>query len=186
VDEELRFHIEERAARLEREGMSPKEAREEAERRFGNVESIAEDVEEMMKRRARAMNQSDRIDDARRDAGFAGRQILKNRGFAAVATLTIALAVGATTAIFSVVDGIMLRPLPYEQPEELVMVWADWTRRDVVLPDKRREWLSWPAFADFRDEVAAVEHVSAFQGWRPTLTHRRGRSSGRATGRSHQ
>jgi putative ABC transport system permease protein len=170
VEDELRFHLEERAARLEAEGMSPTEARAEAERRFGDVDRIADDVEEVMKRRERAMRQSDRIDDARRDIGFAGRQILKDPGFATVAALTIAMAIGSTTAIFSVVDGIMLRPLPYEEPEELVMIWADWTRRDVVLPDKRREWLSWPAFADFRDEVGAVEHMSAFQGWQPTLT----------------
>ena len=170
VEEELRFHLEQRAARLEREGMSPWEAREEAERRFGNLEEIAADVAEQMRRRERAMEHSDRIDDARRDLGFAGRQILKHPAFSAVAALTIALAIGSTTSIFSVVDGIMLRPLPYEEPEELVMIWADWTRRDVVLPDKRREWLSWPSFADIRDEVPAIEHAAAFLGWRPTLT----------------
>jgi predicted permease len=170
VDEELRFHIEERAARLEREGMSASEARLEAERRFGRVDVIAEEVEELMTRRERAMRKSDRIEDVRRDVAFAGRQVLKSPGFSAIAILTIALAVGATTSIFSVVDGILLRPLPFDEPEELVMVWADWTRRDVVLPDKRREWLSWPSFADFREEVSAVEHISAFQGWQPTLT----------------
>jgi putative ABC transport system permease protein len=50
------------------------------------------------------------------------------------------------------------------------MVWADYTRRDVVLPDKRREWLSWPNFEDFRDQVAGVSALSAFGGWAPTLT----------------
>ena len=127
VDDELRFHLEERAARLEREGMTPSEAKEEAERRFGNVDEIAAALAEMMTRRERAMNQSDRIDDARRDVGFATRQVFKNPGFSSVAVLTIALAIGATTAVFSVVDGIMLRPLPYEEPSELVMIWADWT-----------------------------------------------------------
>jgi len=170
VDEELRFHLEERAARLERDGMTPREAKEEAERRFGNIDQITDDVELMMKRRERAVNQSDMIEDTRRDLAFAGRQVLKNPGFSAVAALTIALAIGATTAIFSVVDGIMLRPLPFDDPDELVMVWMDFTKRDVVLPDKRREWLSWPNFADFRDGVAAVEHASAFQRWGPTIT----------------
>ena len=170
VDEELRFHIEARAARFEAEGMSPDEARAEAERRFGDVESVREEVEKMMTRRRRSMQRSDLVGDLKRDVAFATRQILSHPAFSAVAIATIALAIGATTAIFSVVDGIMLRPLPYEEPEELVMVWMDYTERDVVLPDKSREWLSWPNFADFRDQVSSVEHVSAFMGWRPTLT----------------
>ena len=170
VDEELRFHIEERAAGLERAGMSASEARMEAERRFGDLAKVADEVETTMKRSEKAMQKSDMLDGARRDTAFAARQILRNPGFSSIAILTIALAIGSTTAIFSVVDGIMLRPLPYEQPEELVMIWADYTRRDVVLPDKRREWLSWPNFSDFRDEVAGVEAASAFGGWRPTLT----------------
>lgn len=116
------------------------------------------------------MQRSDLLDDLKRDVAFAARQILSHPAFSAVAIATIALAIGATTAIFSVVDGVMLRPLPYGEPDELVMVWMDYTERDVVLPDKRREWLSWPNFADFRDEVQSVESISAFQGWRPTLT----------------
>lgn len=170
VDEEIRFHIEERAARYEAEGMSPAEARAQAERRFGDVESVRDEVEKMMTRRRRAMQRSDFVGDLKRDVAFATRQILSHPAFSAVAIATIALAIGATTAIFSVVDGVMLRPLPYDDADELVMVWMDYTERDVVLPDKRREWLSWPNFADFRDEVSSVEHVSAFMGWRPTLT----------------
>lgn len=170
VDDEIRFHIEERAARYEREGMSREEALAAARRRFGDVERVREEVEGMLRRRRRAEGRTDLVDDVRRDVAFASRQLLQNPGFSAIAVLTIALAIGATTAIFSVVDGIMLRPLPYHEPDELVMVWMDYTRRDVVLPDKRREWLSWPNFADFRDEVDAVASISAFMGWRPTLT----------------
>lgn len=170
VDEELRFHVDQRAAKYESTGMTPEQARAAAERKFGDVERIRGEVAEMMRRRERAMQQSGMIDNARRDVAFAGRQIFRNLGFSSIAVLTIALAIGATTAIFSVVDGIMLRPLPFEQPEELVMIWADYTKRDVVLPDKRREWLSWPNFFDFRDEVSAVEAAAAFGGWGPTLT----------------
>ncbi|MDX1646972.1 MAG: ABC transporter permease [Longimicrobiales bacterium] len=170
VDDELRFHIEQRAARYEREGMPPDEARVQAERRFGDFEEIREEVERMTRRRRRSMERTDLVDDLRRDAAFAFRQISGHPAFSAVVVATIALAIGATTAVFSVVDGILLRPLPYDEPDELVMVWMDYTERDVVLPDKRREWLSWPNFADFRDEVEAVEAVSAFGGWRPTLT----------------
>jgi len=168
--EELRFHIEERAARFEREGLSPDEARAAAERSFGDFEHVRGEVEKLMKRRRRAMKLSTLADAARRELALAMRQILHNASFSAIALLTIAVAIGATTAIFSVVDGIMLRPLPYENPDALVMIWADVTRRDVVLPDKRREWLSWPNFSDFRDQVTAVEAAAAFSGWNPTLT----------------
>ena len=92
VDEELRFHIEERTAKYERAGLSHDEAVAEAERNFGDVRAIGDEVEMMMKRREKAMKQSDLIDDARRDATFAARQLLRNPGFSAVAILTIALA----------------------------------------------------------------------------------------------
>ena len=170
VDEELQFHLEMRSERYESEGMPPPDAREAAQRRFGDIEKVREDVEEMMKKKARAAGKSDLIDNVGRDVGFAARQLLRNPVFSVVAMLTIALGIGSTTAIFSVVDGILLRPLAYEQPDELVMIWADYTRRDVVLPDLRREWLSWPNFADFRDEVTAVGAASTFMGWGPTLT----------------
>jgi len=162
--------MEQRAAKYERSGMSPEDAQAAARRRFGDVDQVRVEVEGMMKRRKRTMQQSDVIDNARRDVAFAGRQLLRNKAFSSIAMLTIAIAIGATTAIFSVVDGIMLRPLPFEQPEELVMIWADYTRSDMVLADKRRESLSWPNFFDFRDEVSAVEAASAFGGWGPTLT----------------
>lgn len=168
--EEIRFHLEEKAARLEQEGMSPEEAWREAQRRFGDVDQVAREVEMTMQKSERVIHKAHLLDGLRRDVGFSWRQLLRNPGFSAIAVFTIALAMGATTSVFSVVDGIMLRPLPYEAPDELVMVWADYSRRDVVLPDKRREWLSWPNFADFRDEVAAVEAVAAFGGWGPTLT----------------
>jgi putative ABC transport system permease protein len=152
------------------EGLSEEEARAEARRRFGDVERIGEEVEELTRRRERAMRSSDHWDDIGRNLAFAFRQLVRNRVFSVVSVLTVALAIAATTSIYSVVDGILLRPLPYPESDELVMVWADYTRRDVVLPDKRREWLSWPNFSDFRDQVGAVEAVSAFMGWGPTLT----------------
>jgi predicted permease len=153
-----------------REGLSPEEARAAAARRFGDFEQIHAQVERQMNRRRRIMRVSALIDAARRQTKLALRQTFRDPGFSTIAVLTIAIAIGATTAIFSVVDGIMLRPLPYEEPDELVMIWADYTRRDVVLPDKRREWLSWPNFADFREQVTAVEAAAAFSGWLPTLT----------------
>lgn len=170
AEEEIRFHVETRAQKLIESGMSPTEARAEAERRFGKVGAVAEEVEELMRRREKAMRTHHLMDETRRNMAFAVRQLRRAPGFASIAIFTIALAIASTTSVFSVVDGIMLRPLAFAEPDELVMLWADYTRRDVVLPDKSREYFSWPNFVDLRDQVSALESGSAFSGWNPTLT----------------
>lgn len=170
AEEEIRFHVESRTRKHIESGMPPTEARAEAERRFGKVGAIAEEVEELMRRREKAMRTHHLIDETRRNIAFAVRQLRRAPGFAGIAIFTIALAIASTTSVFSVVDGIMLRPLEYSEPDELVMLWADYTRRDVVLPDKSREYFSWPNFVDLRDQVPDIESASAFSGWNPTLT----------------
>ena len=100
------------------------------------------------------------------DIRYGARAVSGKLGFSAVVILTLGLAIGATTAIFSVVDGILLRPLPYPQPDRLVSVWADYTRRDGPL----REWLSYPNFHDLRQERSAFSEVAIYTDWAPTLT----------------
>lgn len=170
AEEEIRFHVESRTRMLIDQGMPPEEARAEAERRFGKVGAIAEEVEELMRRREQAMRTHDTINEFRRNLSFAVRQLRRAPGFAGIAVFTIALAIASTTSVFSVVDGIMLRPLAYDDPDELVMLWADYTRREVVLPDKSREYFSWPNFVDLRDQLPTLESAAAFGGWNPTLT----------------
>ncbi|MCI0537488.1 MAG: ABC transporter permease [Verrucomicrobiales bacterium] len=94
---------------------------------------------------------------------FAFRQLLKNPGFTAVAVITLALGIGATTAIFSVVNGVLLNPLPYEQPGHLVNLWE--TR-----PDKSRGPVSGGAFLDWREHSKSFEALSAVGGASANLT----------------
>ncbi len=101
-----------------------------------------------------------------RDVSYAVRTAIKNPGFTAVIVLTLGLGIGASTAIFSVVDGIMLRPLPYPEPDRLVTVWADFSERTGRL----REWLNIPSFYDLRQEDEVFEEVAVWGGWNPTLT----------------
>ena len=94
------------------------------------------------------------------------RSLLRAPGFTVVVVATLALGIGANTAIFSVVDGVLLKRLPYPQPEELVSVWQDVSRRGGPV----REWFSYPALEDVRDEPGLFQGAAVWGGWRPTLT----------------
>ena len=100
------------------------------------------------------------------DLRYAVRSLLKTPGFAVVAILTIALGIGANTAIFTVVNSLLLRPLPYANAERLVMVWQDWSARG----GPADEWGTPGNFVDWRAEQSLFQNVTAISGWRPTLT----------------
>jgi predicted permease len=112
LDEELRYHIERQIEEHISKGMTEKEARYAALRAMGGVEQSKEECRDM--RRVRWM------EDLMQDLRYSMRTLRKNPGFTAVATLTLALGIGANTAIFSVIDALMLKRLPVRNPEQLV------------------------------------------------------------------
>jgi putative ABC transport system permease protein len=113
IDEELRFHIEQRTAENVAAGMSPQDAAQEARRRFGNAQSVREECRE-----ARNASFGETV---MQDVRFGVRMLSKNPGFTAIAVLTLGLGIGATTAIFSAVYGVLISPYPYARPGE---IWA--------------------------------------------------------------
>jgi putative ABC transport system permease protein len=102
----------------------------------------------------------------RQDVRYAVRVFIQSPGFALVAILTLALGIGANTAIFSVVNALLLRPLPYPQPDRIVMVWVNLQARG----GPAQEWATPGNFVDWRDSRALFARTAAVQGWVPTLT----------------
>src|SRR5579875_3653062 len=117
IDEELRFHLEMREKTNEKLGMQPDEARFNARRRFGNATALKEST--------RDADLLGFVDTTFQDIRFGVRTFLRNPVFTAVAVVTLALGIGANTAIFSLLDGIALRDLGVPHPEQLVRVGAN-------------------------------------------------------------
>ncbi len=104
-------------------------------------------------------------DEMIQDLRFGVRMLLKRKSFTAVAVLTLALGIGANTAIFSVVNAVLFRPLPYQEPERLVAVWASNPGRG-----EQRVGASEPDFVDFKKQAGALESLAVFTQYRPALT----------------
>jgi putative ABC transport system permease protein len=159
VEEELAFHIEGRAEELEAEGWPAAAAREEAARRFGDVTEIAMRCLDLGEERVRKERRIRTLEVVRQDAVHALRTLRRNPGFTLMAVLTLALGIGATTAIFSIVDGVVFRPLPFPSSEQLMMVYE--TNQARGLPTDPP---SAPNFLDWR--AAAPSSVTQMMAWR--------------------
>ncbi len=100
------------------------------------------------------------------DLRYAGRVMLKTRGLTLVAVITLALGIGANTAIFSVVNALLLRPLPYPDPDRLVMVWQDLRARG----GPATEWTGPSQHFDWKAETAVFEGMTSMRGWNASLS----------------
>ena len=116
-DREIEAHIAIETEQLIADGAAPEEARRVARRRFGNVTAARERFHES--------NRAPWLEPLLQDLRVAIRSSLRDRGVVLIALLSLALGIGATTAIVSTVDAVLLRPLPYREPDRLVMVWED-------------------------------------------------------------
>ena len=162
VDDEIAFHVETLTAELIEEGMTPHAAREEAQRRFGDLARVRRDCVEIGRRRQKAKRRIEVLSELRQDAAFALRQLRFAPGLSLIAVLTLALGIGSTAAIFSVLHAVVLRPLPFPHPERIVHLWS--------LERGEERSLSPGNFFAFRNETRSLEHLSALQNASFNLT----------------
>jgi len=155
-DEEVRQHLELLKTRFMACGMEPAEASYAARRQFGGVTQMKEVLRE---RRSLPL-----WDSTARDARHAFRQLRKAKSFTATAALTLALGIGASTAVFAVLDAVVLRPLPYAEPERLAAF------RSIDRRGPHPTELSYPNFFDFREQNRVFKHLVSYRSSRFTLT----------------
>lgn len=163
VNDEIAFHVEMRTQDLIDDGMAPHAAREEALRLFGDVEGIRRRCEEIGERRERGRRWSEVFAELRQDAVFAWRQLRKAPAFSLIAVFTLALGIGATTAIFSLLHTVVLRPLPFPQPERIVYLWS------IDRGDDHRS-VAPGNFFTFRRDAKSFERLATYTGASFNLT----------------
>jgi putative ABC transport system permease protein len=157
LSEEIRGHLDERIDELVSGGVAPADAVRQARREFGNVTLIEEQARDVWKWRW--------IEDFAADVRFALRQLRKSPAFAAAGAFTVALGIGANTAVFSVVNAVVLRPLPFPAPDALLSVWP----RGDAGPAGPYD-ISYPNLFDFRNENTVFDHLVSYRSTPISLT----------------
>ncbi|HET7584214.1 MAG TPA: ABC transporter permease [Gemmatimonadaceae bacterium] len=156
VNDELEFHIAMRVRELVAAGMDEATARAEARKRFGDMGRVAAECQRLGQERERETRRAEYLSELVQDIRYGARQLRRAPGFALVAILTLALGIGATTSIFSVVRGVLLRAMPYPDADR------------VVVPQSRNledgsEWsLTYADYQDWR-RAHVFAHVAVFQ-----------------------
>ncbi len=157
VDEELASHLAMVAARLEQEGWSPPDAASEARRRFGDLELTRAYCRSEDFRREKEKSRMIVFEELRHDVTYALRALRASPGFTLIALATLAFGIGANTAVFSVVRGVLLAPLPFATPDRIVRVWE--SSKTLGIPQGT---FSEPDFLDVRAESRLAESIGGY------------------------
>ncbi|MDB4911786.1 MAG: hypothetical protein JWO39_2609, partial [Gemmatimonadetes bacterium] len=157
VDEELAFHLATVAARLREEGWSPPDAEAEARRRFGDIEYTRAYCRSEDFRREKEKSRMIVFDELRHDVLYALRGLRASPGFTLIALTTLAFGIGANTAIFSVVRGVLLAPLPFSSPDRTVRIWNSNKTLGIAQGS-----FSEPDFLDVRAESRLAESIGGY------------------------
>ncbi|MGH9445957.1 MAG: ABC transporter permease [Terriglobia bacterium] len=151
LDAELRFHLDQQIADYMASGMTPKEARRRAWLEFGGLDQVKEECRDVGGARF--------IENLIQDVRYGMRQLRRNPGFTVVAVLTLALGIGANTSVFSVINAVLLNPLPYRNASRLLMVWEQNPERGWF-----RNIVSAANFVDWRKQNHVFTQMAAIDG----------------------
>jgi predicted permease len=162
IDDELCLHLEMRERDYRVAGLSPAEAREEALSRFGDVAGVKGWLRRHDLRRLRQERRIEVLSELTQDVRYAFRRLLQSRGFTAAVVVILALGIGATTAIFSLIHAALLRPLPYAEPERLVAV--------TDLQGESENPMSYPEVLDWQRSSGIFADLAAYFTTSFTLT----------------
>ncbi|MDQ6888533.1 MAG: ABC transporter permease [Gemmatimonadota bacterium] len=162
VQDEIAFHLEMRAREMMERGVPEADARRLAATSFGDRPAIEAECREIRDHHLRDRTRREEMRGMVMDLRFALRGLRRDRGFAAAAILTLALGIGATAAVFTVVNGVLLRPLPYSDPARLAMIWT--TGKGERGPES--QWpVSAATYVDVRDGSRSLQSLAAFRDW---------------------
>lgn len=156
LDDEMRFHLDMLAERHIASGVAPDEARRRALVEFGGAERFKDEAREEYRSRL--------IDELGQDVRYAGRVLRNHPGYTLAAALTFALGIGASTAVFSVVNAVLLRPLPYATPDRLVVLWERHDGRGLD-----RNVVAVPTFEVWRDRSRSFESMAGIVPFPATI-----------------
>ena len=167
IDEELELHVEMRTRELIQRGLDPKAARDLALSRLGDIRTLKRTMTDLGRKRDREMRVTLWLEELADDLKFSFRQLRAAPSFTLVATLTLALGIGANSAIFALVDATLLRPLPYANPDRLVALWENGAtiERSYVSPLNMLDWArrsqSFEKIAGFSPSVGGMVMAGA-------------------------
>ncbi|HEY8174793.1 MAG TPA: ABC transporter permease [Gemmatimonadaceae bacterium] len=162
VDDEFQFHVQERIDDLVARGMDPRAAREEAIRAFGDIDNVKSTCRDIADEQETEMRRSETLGILQQDATYALRMMRANPSLTAAIVLTLALGIGATTAIFSVVDAVLLQPLPYVNADRIMLL-------NETLAGGRGQ-ASTGHFTDWSENAHSFSAMSASQGRTVNIT----------------
>lgn len=163
LDEEIRAHIEMRTEALIEAGWPPEEARREAERRFGDLERARSALYASARRREARLGWSNVLEELGRDVRHALRQAMRSPGYASVAAGILGLGIALTTFMFALVDHVLLRPLPFPEPDRLVSLQSVGESRVPFPQVSMANWFDW------RARAAGLDATGLYREWRFTV-----------------
>jgi predicted permease len=161
VDAELAFHLDMRIRRLVERGMSPEAARAQALRQFGDLDTVRAEMLDIDHQQARDVKRANYLAELRQDAIYAMRSLRNNLGFALVIVLSLAIGVGANTAIFTLIDALLLRPLPVPNADQLVVIGNPGRTSSVSNGSVRVDLFSYPEYVELRKETRFLSGLLA-------------------------